>query len=210
VHFNTPVNVPYSFNAGAQVDYSTPIRSLGIIFTAQPRESYSKGSNIINYQDNTQTTFVHSLNLSIGNRNKQVWDLTTGASVSMNDTKFSISESLDNKFFNTTYFADFYITPTDQWSIDASANIVNYNSKNFDESVSIPLINASIGYYFLEGNKAGLTLQVHDLLNKYSGFERIATANYLMERERNNIGRYVMLTFNLRRGGRVGKGGGKR
>jgi len=43
----------------------------------------------------------------------------------------------------------------------------------------------------------------YDLLNKYSSFQRISETNYLMERERNTIGRYVMLTFNLRIGGKM-------
>ena len=64
----------------------------------------------------------------------------------------------------------------------------------------IPLINGRISYYFLRGKKASLTLHGFDLLNKNAGFQRVSATNYLMQREWNTIGRYVMLTVNLRMG----------
>ena len=39
-----------------------------------------------------------------------------------------------------------------------------------------------------------------DLLNRQVGFERISQDNYLMQREWNTIGRYVMIEFKLRIG----------
>ncbi|MFC1556654.1 outer membrane beta-barrel protein [candidate division KSB1 bacterium] len=203
--FNTPVNVPDQYNLSSQIEYSTPIRALSVVVDARWSESWSKGSNIINGEDNFQTVLGHSLRLNVRNRKTENWYASAGASVSINEAKFSIAESMNNKYYNTTYYTDLYWW-TDQWTAGADANIVNYNSQSFDESVSVPLINASISYNFLEGNWAGLTLLVHDLLDKYSGFERISGANFLMERERNNIGRYVMLTFTLRRGGGAGRG----
>jgi hypothetical protein len=203
--FNTPVNVSSNFFISSNIDVSTPIRSLGIIFSATSQESWSRGINIINTAENIQSVFSHTIDINFGNRRKRNWDIKTGGSITLNDSKFSISETNNNIFFNTTNYIDFRYTPNDQWSFDTSANVVNFNSKNFTESVSIPLINATINYNFLEGNKAGLALYIHDLLNRYSGFERISGANFLMEQERNNIGRYVMLTFNLRRGSRLGR-----
>jgi hypothetical protein len=66
--------------------------------------------------------------------------------------------------------------------------------------VNIPLLTAGISYYFLRGERASLTLRGYDLLNKQVGFERISQTNYLMQREWNTIGRYVMLEFHMRIG----------
>ena len=101
--------------------------------------------------------------------------------------------------FNTKYYTDLSFTPDEQWDFWTEANVVNYNSKSFDESVSIPLINSGISYH-LKGERASLTLRGIDLLDKDSSFRRISETNYLMQRESNTIGRYVMLGFNLRIG----------
>jgi len=66
--------------------------------------------------------------------------------------------------------------------------------------VSIPLLNASISYFFLKGNKAGIILQGYDLLDKFSNFQHTNRPNYIMEQENNTIGRFVMLRFMLRMG----------
>ena len=78
------------------------------------------------------------------------------------------------------------------------ANVTNYNAQSFDESVTIPLITASASYGFLQAEKATITISAFDLLNKYIGFSRISTANFLSQSEWNTIGQYFMLTLAYR------------
>ena len=207
--FNTPVNVPYNYNASANIDFSTPIRALGINVNVWSNENWSKGISLINSEDNIQTTFTHSLDLSFENRSAEDLNITVGGYVSVTDAKFSIAESMNNVFFDTEYYVDILFTPNEHWSFFTESYIVYYGAKSFKKAVSIPVINASISYHFLEGRKAGIILQGSDLLDKYSGFLRTSGPNYLMEQKTNNIGRYVMLTFNLGIGTGGAKGGGR-
>jgi len=192
-----PVNVPYYYSAGAHISFSTPIRTLGTKVSLRTGENWSKGISIINSEDNIQTNFSHFVYLTFENRNKEKWDAKIGGSVSITDAKFSIA-SLNTIYYNTTYFTKLRYTPGEKWSFETDANVVNYNSKSFDEAVSIPVIGASISYYFLKGERASVTLKGSDLLNKYIGFYRNSTTNYLIQQEWNTIGRYVMLTFQIR------------
>jgi len=107
---------------------------------------------------------------------------------------------MNTVYYNTTLFTDLSFTPGEKWSFEAEANVVNYNAENLDESVSIPLLTAGISYYFLRGERATLNLRGYDLLNRQQGFQHISQGNYLMQREWNTIGRYVMLEFKMRIG----------
>ncbi|MCD4747477.1 MAG: hypothetical protein K8R58_14365, partial [Bacteroidales bacterium] len=79
-------------------------------------------------------------------------------------------------------------------------NVVNYNSKTFGESFTIPLLNAGISYYFMKGNKASVTIHGYDLLDKSTSISQKATTNYLIQTESNILGRRVMLIFKMRFG----------
>jgi len=194
-----PVNTPDQRSVYSYISFSTPIRALGIKMSLTSHESWNKGLSIINGEDNTQSNFIHSLGLRFGNRKKEKWDVALGGNVSITDARFSIS-SMNTVYYNTSLYTDIRFTPSDKWSFETKASVINYDSKSFDEAVSIPLLTAGISYYFLRGERASLTLRGYDLLNKQVGFERISQTNYLMQREWNTIGRYVMLEFHMRLG----------
>jgi len=196
----TPVNVDYDFYAYTNINFSTPIRALGLKISATSRETWHRGISVINAQDNIQTVLSHRIDLNVENRRKEKFHIRVGGSVTVNNSKYSIAENMNNVYFNTSYYTDIWFNPTERWNIEAEANIVNYNAQSFEESVSLPLITAGISYHFLEGKRATITLKGYDLLNKYSAFQRISATNYLMEREKNTIGRYVILTLSLRKG----------
>jgi len=202
----TPVNVRYNYNVSLYNNFSTPIRALGIIVNVTSRENWSKGISIVNSEENLQTVLTHSLDLNFENRRQSALDIRIGGSVSRTDSKFSIAESMNNVYYNTTYYSDIYYNPNDQWIFGTEANIVNFNSQSFTDAVSIPLINASISYYFLEGGKVGLILHGFDLLGKFSNFQQTNGPNYIMEQDKNAIGRHVMLSLKLRMGSGIGRG----
>jgi len=196
----TPVNVPYNYNIYTRIYFSTPIRSLGIKLNIRSNETWNRGISIVNSQNNITTNFTHSIKLSVENRNKEKWNLNIGGSVGLTNSKLSIDESLNNNFFNTSYFTQISFTPSEHWSFETDGNVVNYNSKTFGESFTIPLLNAGISYYFMKGKKASVTIHGYDLLDKSTSISQKATANYLIQTESNILGRRVMLIFKMRFG----------
>ena len=202
VKLNKPVNVPEGYNAGANINFATPIRRLGLKIDLKLNENWSRSYNIINSVTNTVNTFSHGISFSVENHIKGMWDVKLGASVGMTDAKYTIQnieqEDNSNLYYNTAYFTNIRFMPGDHWDIGVDAGVTNYNSQSLNENFSIPSINAEINYYFLSGNRAVITLAAVDLLDKNTGWSQISDINYLMQTHSNTIGRYVMLSFKYR------------
>jgi len=202
VKLNKPVNVPEGYNAGANINFATPIRRLGLKIDLGLSENWAKSYNIINFETNTVNSFSHGISFSIENHIKGMWDVKLGASVGMTDAKYTIQdieqEDNSNIYYNTAYFTNIRFMPGDHWDIGVDAGVTDYNSQNLEENFSIPSINAEINYYFLTGNRAILTLAAVDLLDKNTGWSQISNINYLMQTHSNTIGRYIILSFKYR------------
>jgi len=202
----TLVNVKNDYRATARVDFSTPIRKLGVKINTNLRESFNQGISLVNGDENVNTNFTHKVSLTVDNRKKDKWDVMAGGSVQVTDARYSIQSALNNRYMNLSYFAEMRYNPTEKWNFGFKADVTNYTAQSFDKPISVPLLSGEISYYFLKANRGVLTLQGMDLLNKNTGIRRISELNYLQERQSNMLGRYVMLTFKYRLN-KVGKSG---
>jgi hypothetical protein len=194
----TLVNVPYDYSASASIDFSTPLRKLGLTLHTSLRENWNQGITYVNHIENINTNLTHRLTVSFDNRKKEKWDVNLGVSFTLTDARYSVQESLNNRYFDLAYFGELRFTPNEHWSFGASTDVTNYNARTFNDVVNIPLIGAEINYYFLKNNRGVLTLSGFDLLNKNTGIERVSELNYLRETRSNIIGRYVLLSFKYR------------
>ncbi len=192
------VNVDDDFNASANVDFSTAVRKLGVKVNTSVRESYNRGISLVNGIENINTNLSHRVSITVDNRKKVKWDVNAGGALTLTDTWYSIQESLNNRYVDFSWFGEVRYTPNDHWHFNVTADITNYTARSFDKAISIPLIGAEVSYTFLKNNRGILTLQGVDLLNKNTGLQRISEMNYLLERQSNIIGRYVLLSFKYR------------
>lgn len=188
-------NVDEDYRLGANITFGTPIRPLGITINTTLDEGWNQGLSIVNDVENVNTNFNHSLSLKIDNRKKKKWDWSSGASIRLTDAKYSIQESLNNRYFDWSYFADIRFTPNDHWNFQITADVTNYDASSFEQAVSIPLIGAEASYYFLKNKRGILTIQAFDMLDKNTGLSRMSELNYLKEQQSNIIGRYFLVTF---------------
>jgi len=194
----TLINVPDDYRAGASVDFTTPVRILGLTFNTRLNEDWNQGINLVNGEQYIVTNFVHALTLKFDNRKKEKWDLTLGATLQYNDAHYSIQQSLNKFYFNFTGFTDIVFTPGEKWYLDLTAELNRYNGNSFGEPVYIPLLKAEISRYFLKNNRGVITFEIYDILNQNTGIERLSEMNYLLQRQSNTIGRYAMITFKYR------------
>jgi len=205
---NTLMNVTSDYNAGASFDFSTPIRKLGITVHASLREDWNRGLSLVNGIENINTNLSHKATLSVDNRKKEKWDINAGATFQLTDAGYSLYPSLNNTYWDLSYFAELRFTPGEHWNFQASADVTNYNERSFNASVSVPLIGAEANYYFLKNKRGTLTASAFDLLNKNTGLQRMSELNYLRETHSNIIGRYVMFSFKYRLNKFEGNNGG--
>lgn len=191
----TLVNVMSDLTLSGNIDFSTPIRALGVKTNLSIDESYNNGINIVNGLENEISNLTHRLSFSVDNRKKEKWDINTGVGVTVTDARYSIQSNLDNLYYNLSWFGEIRYTPTDKINFSTTADVTNYTARGFDNSQIVPLIGAEITFFFLKNNRAALTLSGVDLLNRNTGIERVSELNYLRETRSNIIGRYVMLSF---------------
>jgi hypothetical protein len=192
------VNVDNDYNARANFDFTTPFRKLGIDLNARLSESWNRGLSYVNTVENINTNFSHTLSLYLNNRKKDKWDVMLGGKIQLSDAKYSVQESLNRSYFNTSAYTDISFTPNDKWYFLVSVDLTRYDEKSFGDAVNIPIIRTEITRYFLKANRAVISLNVFDLLDQNKGIERISEMNYLLETRSNVLGRYVMLTFKYR------------
>jgi len=195
---STLVNVSNEYSTRANIDFSTPIKKLGIKIDFSVEESWNQGTGFINDVENKTTNFSHRFSLSVENRKKKKWDLITGAGVTLRNSSWSLQSSLNKQYFDVSWFGEIRYNPTEHWNFELTADITDYTDLGFDASVQIPLIGAEINYNFMKNNRAMLSLNAFDLLNQNTGIERLTELNYLRVIQSSIIGRYVILSLKFR------------
>jgi hypothetical protein len=193
-----PVNVRDDYMGDARIEYTTPVRKLGIVTTIAFEERYQKGINLVNNTENITTVFNHEVELKLGNKRKDKWDIELGALLNYTDGQYSIQKELNSYFYNIGYFGTISYRPSERLFLQGTADMTSYYSKNFDGVINIPLLKAEASYFFLKNNRACVTLNAFDLLNSNTGLQRISELNYVMEKRSNIIGQYLMLGFKYR------------
>ncbi len=208
IQSSTLINVNDDYRASANVDFSTPIKKLGLKVDLSIEESWNKGINYINDIENENTNLSHRFSLSFENRKKKKWDVVTGAGVTLQNSWYSVQNSLNNHYFDFSWFGEIRFNPSDSWNFEVIADVTNYNDLGFDKSIQVPLLSAEISYHFLKNKRAQLSLNGYDLLNQNTGVQRLNELNYLRVIQSNSIGRYVMLSFKFRLNKFGGNGNG--
>lgn len=198
VQVSTLTNVDWDYRGRLNLDFSTPIRKLGVKINLDVEENWNRGQSIVNGEHNKYNTFTQRYSFSADNRKKKKLDVESGLGLVLTHTRYDIQESMNSSYFDLSWFADFMFTPSERWNASLTADVTGYSEWGADESLLIPLLRAEISYYFLAHNRGVLTLSAHDLLNKNQNVVRLSELNYMRETRSNTIGRYVMLTFKYR------------
>lgn len=192
------INVKDDWSTSGMVDFSTPIKPLGIKVNLVIDEEYNRGLSLINNDENINSRLTHRISLTLGNRKKEKWDIETGSNFTVTNSKYSVQKSLNDIYNDISVFTELRYTPNIHFNFMGSADVTNYSSKNFSQSQLIPLLNTEISYYLLKNQRGVLTLAGVDLLNRNTGIERMSEMNTFSERRSSIIGRYFMLSFKYR------------
>lgn len=192
------INVPDDYRINASLEFSTPVRPLGLDFNTRINEGWNQGINLVNGDRNTVTNFTHQLTIKLDNRKKEKWDVGIGGTIQLNDARYSIQHSLNKVYLNFVGFSDISYRPTEKWYFSLTTDLSRYDAGSFGNAVNVPLLRAAITRYILKNNRGVITLEAFDPLNKNTGIERVSEMNYLLEQQSNTIGRYVMLSFKYR------------
>jgi hypothetical protein len=195
---NTMTNVDDDREARANIDFSTPLRFIGMKVRINLEERWNRGINLVNKLENTYTNHTHRASVSLDNRKKDKWDINTGIEARLTNAKYTLQSNLNNNYFDLSWFGDVRFTPNKDWNFSMNADVANYSDRSFGESISIPLLHAEASRHFLKNRRGTLTLRAFDLLDKNNIVQRLSELNYLREVRSNSIGRYFLLSFTYR------------
>jgi hypothetical protein len=191
-------NVKNDYRLRASSEFSSPIRKLKINASIELAETWSRGLSYINTTENISNTYTHEITLRIDNRKKEKLDISIGTTLSLSTAMYSVQTELNNTYTNQVYFLDANYRLKDKWYFAFSADINQYSSQSFNESLSIPLLKMEISRYFFKNNRASVGISVFDILNKNTGIVRSADVNAIQETRSNIIGRYGLVSFKYR------------
>jgi hypothetical protein len=194
----TLVNVPTSHTGSAFVDFSTPVRPLGLNVGIGFRESYNRGLSYVNGNSNYLTRSGHRFKLKFDNRKKDVWDVEIGGELELSRSSYSIMKALNTRYYNTSLFCEVRCTPSVHWHFRFTSDLTRYNASDLGKSLDVPLLSAEIDFFFKEDKTSSLVLEGSDLLNRDTGYNRYAENNTFREVHSSVIGRIVMLSYRYR------------
>jgi len=195
---NTLLNTKDNKSLRGNIDFSTPVRKLGILLNLNLEESYEEAINVVNNIENTIKNHNSRLSFSIENRKKEKLDVITGIGMNLSNAYYSLQTDLNRQYLDMYCFGEIHYSPIDKIDFGITADITKYTDQSFSKSVQIPLLNAEINWRFLKHNRAQLNLNAFDILNQNIGIRRISELNYLKEIKSNTIGRYIMLSLKIR------------
>lgn len=190
-----PVNVAQDLTLNGYVNFGKPIRAIKTNLNISLSSTYNRGILFVNEVENNTDRWQNSVEVGLDNRKKEKLDVSAGVRMLFNSTRYSVSESLNQRFLNQRYYADLTVFPTKNWAIGSGIDYAIYSAEAFGKRQSIPLWRAHITRYLLKNRRGQLKLAAYDLLNRNIGINRSSQFNYIEEERVVSLGRYVMLTF---------------
>jgi len=206
----TSVNTDGDWSFNSSVQFGAPIRKLGMKFNVSNSATISKGIEFINGDENKSDIFRNTVNLTLENRSKDIFDARVGAQYTFNNVSYSLNDNLNQNYINRSYTADFSYYFGESWEFSTGMEVKVYTQDLFGSSDNVPLLRASVTKTLL-GQKADIQLVGLDLLDKNQGINFSNSGNFIQEERINSLGRYVMLKFiyRLNKSGRKSSGGMK-
>ncbi|UCD25589.1 MAG: TonB-dependent receptor [Gemmatimonadota bacterium] len=202
----TSVNSDHAWSTTGGVNFGTPIRPIGAKVDLGYRITYSTAADFVNQDENVSRVLQNTVSVRLENRTKDLFDVRTGASLTFNNVTYSLNQDLNQKYLNSTVYADASYYLGYAWTFNASLNYRIYDQDVF-AGQNVPLLRASISHTFLD-ERAEIELSGLDLLNQNQGVSIINSSSYIQERRTESLGRYAMLRFMYRLGrGRGPRGG---
>ncbi|KAA5536470.1 outer membrane beta-barrel protein [Taibaiella lutea] len=194
----TTANLKYDWNAGLSAYYARPVQKIKLNFNVSIKERFDQSISQVNYIDNVNKTFNHTLELSVNNLNNNILDARIGGNINISSTQYSINTALNTTYTNYTGFAKVNYRPVKNWSFLLSMDMTHYTSQSYDQPITIPLMKAEITRYVFANQRGAITLKGFDLLNKNKSILRVSQLNYFIEQQSSIIGRYALLSFSYK------------
>ncbi|MEM8908881.1 MAG: outer membrane beta-barrel protein, partial [Bacteroidota bacterium] len=189
-----PVNVKDDLLLDGNISFGTPIRAIKSRINIELKQGYNQARVVLNDQEEQSKLWSTGFNFSIENRKKEVVDLVLGMRWSFNQNRYSISQTLNQSYFNHTYYLDLNVTLGGGWTLSSSLDYAIYSAEQFGDRQTIPIWKAEVSKLLFR-DRLELRVSAFDLLNKNVGLDRRSAWNYIEEERVRSLERYFLLSM---------------
>jgi hypothetical protein len=200
----TSLNAGEAWSARTGFNFGRPIRALGIRAEVDYTVQYSKASEFINLAKNESRILRNTVDLSLGNRDKEIFDVEAGGQISFNDVEYSLNEEFNQSYANSTLYARGQYYLDEVWTFSSDLAYQLYDKDVFGPGQNVALWKASISRLFMN-DRTEVQLIAYDLLNQNQVVNFNSSANSIRETRVESLGHYLILNVNYKLG--LGSGG---
>lgn len=208
-----PVNVNGVYNINNEISYSMPVRFLKGSIELSNNTRFSQTKQFINTVGNLIKTTSYGPGLRLDMNPTEKLNITIGAEISYNKTKYSLQSALNADYLSQEYNTslDWQMPKGFFFSTDFVYTINSQRAAGFNTKV--PIWNASIRKQVLKFNRGEIKFSAMDLLNKNIGISRNTNNNYIEDSRVLTLRQFFLLSFTYslsKVGLNSGGGGGMR
>lgn len=189
-----PQNSAIGYSGGVYLDFGRPIKPLGIKFNIGVDGEINQRTTLINNAVNSELVQKYTFKATVENRKKKIVDALIGTRISLNNSSFSVNNSLNTLYLNYVAYADINVTIAKKWHLKSSLDYNIYADAAFENNVYIPMWSASISRTFLKGNQLKVELNVFNIMDQQINVQRFSQNEMISENRINALGRYILLS----------------
>ena len=193
----TPVNAEGAWMFSGSTHFGMPVRPLGVEVNVANNPFFERSLEYVNEAENRARIFRHTIDVSLNNRNTDLFDIRAGARYTFNAVNYSLNEAQNQQYVNRTYYADATLYLTEKWRAGGSLNYRLYSREVFGDVDSVPILGAFIARSVMN-ERADIELAGFDLLGRNEDVRFSNTNTYIREERIASLGRHILLKFSYR------------
>ena len=190
-----PVNTPSAYSADGHVAYGFRFWKQRMRMNWNSNGSVSRGTSFINGVENINDRYNASSSFRAEFQLPDTFELSLRAVVRYSKTDYSFQTNLQQWYWTYNYEAEMMVALPLSMRFNSTFDYTVLTGKTFGKTPGIPLLSLALTKYFDKKRTMELRLTVVDALNRNTGINRTADANYIQEEVVRSLGRYGLLTF---------------
>ena len=197
--FSFPVNMnDPSINVRSFFGIGTPFPLLKSNLNFRGGVTYARTPGLINNTVNMATLYAINGGLTIASNISERLDFTVSYGADYNIASNSFYEQLDENYFRHDAGLRLTWLPIGGLIIESSLRYNDYLGLEEELYPTTFIVNAGLGYKFMQQDAAELKLVVGDIFNQETGINRSITELYVEDSRTQVLGRYILLNFSYR------------
>ncbi len=197
--FSRPVNLDDpNINVRSFFGVGTPFPLLKSNLNFRGGVTYSRSPGLINDQVNMATQYALNGGVTIASNISERLDFNVSYGAAYTIASNSFYSQLDENFFRHDAGVRFTWLPIGGLIVETGLTYNDY--LNLDEELypTTFIMNAGLGYKFMQSDAAEVKLVVGDIFNQETGINRTITEAYIQDSRQQVLGRYILLNFSYR------------